>query len=48
LERDTSLHDAQERGDRIKAGLAARFGIDHATLEFECHACEPALADEHH
>ena len=48
LERDTSLHDAQERGDRIKETLAGRFGIEHATLEFECHACEPALADDHH
>jgi cobalt-zinc-cadmium efflux system protein len=48
LERDTSLHDAQERGDRIKEALAGRFGIEHATLEFECHACEPALADDHH
>ncbi|MDQ3784549.1 MAG: cation diffusion facilitator family transporter [Actinomycetota bacterium] len=48
LERDTSLHDAQERGDRIKAMLSADFGIAHATLEFECHTCEPALADGHH
>lgn len=48
LERDTTLHDAQERGDRIKAMLARDFGIEHATLEFECHNCEPALADRHH
>ena len=47
LERDTSLHDAQERGDRIKQRLAGQFGIEHATLEFECHTCEPALADRH-
>ncbi len=48
LERDTTLHDAQERGDRIKAMLAVDFGIEHATLEFECHACEPVLAERHH
>lgn len=48
LERDTTLHDAQERGDRIKAMLAGDFGIEHTTLEFECHNCEPALTDGRH
>jgi cobalt-zinc-cadmium efflux system protein len=36
-----SLHDAQERANQLKAMLAERFGIDHATLELECHPCEP-------
>jgi cobalt-zinc-cadmium efflux system protein len=34
-----SLHDAQERATALKAMLASRFGIEHATLEVECHAC---------
>ena len=34
-----SLHDAQERAIELKAMLADRFGIHHATLEVECHAC---------
>lgn len=37
---EVTLHEAQERGDRIKVLLASRYGIDHATLELECHACE--------
>lgn len=37
---EVSLHDAQETGDRLKALLDGRFGIEHATLELECHACE--------
>lgn len=41
LDGDLDLHDAQERGHRIKRMLAQRFGIEHATLELECHACEP-------
>jgi cobalt-zinc-cadmium efflux system protein len=41
LEGELDLHQAQERGDRIKNMLAQRFGIEHATLELECHACEP-------
>jgi cobalt-zinc-cadmium efflux system protein len=35
-----TLHDAQERSDQLKAMLASRFGITHATLEVECHECE--------
>lgn len=35
-----TLHDAQGRMDALKAMLAERFGITHATLEVECHACE--------
>jgi len=34
-----SLHEAQERATELKAMLAERFGIHHATLEVECHAC---------
>lgn len=35
------LHEAQGRGDRLKTMLEERFGISHATLELECHGCEP-------
>ena len=38
---EMSLHDAQVRGDSVKAMLAERFGIDHATLELECHRDHP-------
>jgi cobalt-zinc-cadmium efflux system protein len=38
---EVTLHEAQARGDSLKAMLARRFGIDHATLDLECHACEP-------
>ena len=34
-----SLHDAQEQAIGLKAMLAGEFGIQHATLEVECHAC---------
>ena len=34
-----SLHDAQERATELKGMLATRFGIQHTTLEVECHAC---------
>lgn len=37
---EPTLHDAQERGGRIKVMLAERFGIGHATLELECHQCD--------
>ncbi|MCU1457678.1 MAG: cation transporter, partial [Actinomycetia bacterium] len=45
LEGEPSLHWAQERGDRLKTLLAVEFGIQHATLELECHPCEPAPLD---
>ena len=32
----------------LRAVLAARFGIEHATLELECHDCEGASAVLHH
>lgn len=34
------LHEAQERGERIRGMLLERFGVGHSTLEFECHDCE--------
>jgi cobalt-zinc-cadmium efflux system protein len=37
---ELTLHDAQDAGARLKAVLAERFGIEHATLELECHACD--------
>lgn len=42
LEGEPSLHQAQAYGDDIKRSLANRFAIEHATLELECHECEPA------
>ena len=41
LDGEPSLHDAQARGDEVRDLLGARFGIAHATLELECHPCEP-------
>jgi cobalt-zinc-cadmium efflux system protein len=53
-----SLHDAQERATELKGMLAEQFGIQHTTLEVECHACiedhvhalpsEPARHAHHH
>jgi cobalt-zinc-cadmium efflux system protein len=40
LREDMPLHDAQLNGDRLKLLLKERFGIEHATLELECHVCE--------
>jgi cobalt-zinc-cadmium efflux system protein len=37
---EMTLHEAQARGERLKAELAGRFGIEHATLELECHSCD--------
>jgi cobalt-zinc-cadmium efflux system protein len=42
-----SLHDAQLRAGELKRMLAADFGIEHATLEVECHACLDDEAHEH-
>jgi cobalt-zinc-cadmium efflux system protein len=44
LEGEVTLHEAQERGRELKDMLADRFGIDHATLELECHACDEVVA----
>ena len=41
---EPSMHDAQLEGERIKTMLLERFGIEHATLELECHA--PGSAHE--
>lgn len=38
---DLPLHEAQVLSDALKDQLAERFDIDHATLEMECHICEP-------
>ncbi|MCU0268580.1 MAG: cation diffusion facilitator family transporter [Acidimicrobiales bacterium] len=35
----TDLHDAQETAEALKQLLRERHGIDHATLEAECHPC---------
>ena len=40
LRGEVTLHEAQQHGERLKAMLDARFGIEHATLELECHACD--------
>jgi cobalt-zinc-cadmium efflux system protein len=40
--RGVSIHDAQQKADQMKAMLTVRFGIDHATLEVECHAEHPS------
>ena len=37
---EVTLHQAQERGTELKAMLNDQFGIDHATLELECHPCD--------
>lgn len=43
---ELSLHDAQEEGDRLRRDLSERFGIEHTTLELECHGCEgPVVTD---
>lgn len=41
LKNEVSLHEAQLRGEKLKEALQAGFGIEHATLELECHSCEP-------
>jgi cobalt-zinc-cadmium efflux system protein len=37
---EVSLHEAQQRGEELKHVLATKYGIVHATLELECHACD--------
>jgi cobalt-zinc-cadmium efflux system protein len=37
---ELTLHEAQARGDQLKTMLATEFGIEHATLELECHTCD--------
>jgi len=43
---EPNLHDAQGRIEDLKAMLEERFGIAHATLEVECHSCDPPQRDE--
>ncbi len=47
LEDAETLHDAQQAGTRLKAMLAERFHIEHATLELECHACDDPHESPH-
>jgi len=42
---EPTLHDAQARGDGLRAMLMSRFGIEHATLELECHDCKAPAHD---
>jgi cobalt-zinc-cadmium efflux system protein len=35
--RNVTIHEGQLRGEQVKAMLAERFGIEHVTLELECH-----------
>jgi cobalt-zinc-cadmium efflux system protein len=45
---EISMHEAQQRGERVRQLLEDRFGITHATLELECHPCaEPVEAHGH-
>jgi cobalt-zinc-cadmium efflux system protein len=37
---ELTLHQAQTKGHALKATLAQEFGIEHATLELECHTCD--------
>lgn len=39
LSEDETLHEAQARGESLRAMLHQRFGIEHATLELECYPC---------
>lgn len=36
---DLRLHEAQARGEELRTMLQQRFGIEHSTLELECHPC---------
>ena len=43
-----NVHDAQEHVHAVRALLYASYGIDHVTVEVECHPClEPDHVDEH-
>jgi cobalt-zinc-cadmium efflux system protein len=37
---EISLHQAQAEGDRLRAAVLDRYGIEHTTFELECHACD--------
>jgi cobalt-zinc-cadmium efflux system protein len=34
-----TMHEAQQRSEAVRQILVDRFGIEHATLELECHPC---------
>lgn len=36
---EVDLHEAQLRGEMVKAALARQHDVEHATLELECHVC---------
>ncbi len=36
---ERSIHETQADADRLRALLVERFGINHATLQIECHPC---------
>ncbi|MCC7078808.1 MAG: cation transporter [Acidimicrobiia bacterium] len=36
----TTMHEAQNQREELREMLDARFGIRHATIEMECHACD--------
>ncbi len=40
---EPSLHDAQLVGNRLRELVSSEFGIDHATIELECHDCADAV-----
>jgi cobalt-zinc-cadmium efflux system protein len=48
LRGEVTLHDAQQSGERLKTLLDDRFGIEHATLELECHACDELPHEARH
>lgn len=39
MEGEVTLHEGQRRAALVKSVLLSRFGIEHATLEIECHEC---------
>lgn len=43
-----TLHEAQEKGEAFRTMLHERFGIEHATLELECHPCAEVDGEADH
>jgi cobalt-zinc-cadmium efflux system protein len=46
MDGDVTLHEGQRRAEAVKARLAEEFGIEHATLEIECHECPSPQGDD--
>lgn len=44
---EPTLHEAQAIGDRLKEMLHKAFGVQHATLELECHHCDDPVGHGH-